>query len=125
MTASPGVYAILCSCKERLCQENTLRGLRREVRFIMSPPGKRRHNELNAAPPPETPRGTGKPGAVTDSDEMHSGESFRVRGKSRQFASRAARPDLAFPSRAAKQGRGIELVPGGNQDPQFRLRNCY
>ena len=39
--------------------------------------------------------------------------------------SRAARPDLAFPSRAAKQGRGIELVPGGNQDPQFRLRNCY
>ena len=32
---------------------------------------------------------------------------------------------LGFPSRAAKQGRGIELVPGGNQDPQFRLRNCY
>ena len=54
-TASPEVYAILCSCKERLCQESTLRGFRREVRFIMSPPGKRRHNELNAAPPPETP----------------------------------------------------------------------
>ena len=29
--ASHGVYAILCSCKERLCQESTLRGLRREV----------------------------------------------------------------------------------------------
>ena len=54
-TASPEVYAILCSCKERLCQESTLRGLRREVRFIMSPPVKRRHNELNAAPPPENP----------------------------------------------------------------------
>ena len=72
MTASPGVYAILCSCKgtqaesayAESAQESTLRGLRREVRFIMSPPGKRRHNELNAAPPTETPRGTGKPGAA-------------------------------------------------------------
>ena len=34
-------------------------------------------------------------------------------------------PYFGFPLRAAKQGRGIELVPGGNQDPQFRLRNCY
>ena len=25
------VYAILCSCKEGLCQESTLRGFRREV----------------------------------------------------------------------------------------------
>ena len=66
VTASPGVYAILCSCKERLCQESTLRGFRREVRFIMSPPGKRRHNELNAAPPPENPRGTGKTGEASD-----------------------------------------------------------
>ena len=80
-TASPGVYAILCSCKERLCQESTLRGLRREVRFIMSPPGKRRHNELNAAPPPEPPRRTGKPGETNNRDVVHSGESFRIRGK--------------------------------------------
>ena len=28
-------------------------------------------------------------------------------------------PDLGFPLRAAKQGRGIELVPGGNQDPRL------
>ena len=89
MTASPGVYAILCSCKERLCQESTLRGLRREVRFIMSPPGKRRHNELNAAPPPETPRGTGKTGAVSDRGGVQSGESFRVRAKAvRQLPAR-------------------------------------
>ena len=81
MTASPGVYAILCSCKERLCQESTLRGLRREVRFIMSPPGKRRHNELNAAPPPETPRRTGKPGETNNRDVVHSGESFCIRGE--------------------------------------------
>ena len=62
-------------------KERPLRGLRREVRFIMSPPGKRRHNELNAAPPPETPRRTGKPGAVTDRNVMHSGKSCRVRAK--------------------------------------------
>ena len=60
----------------------------------MSPPGKRRHNELNAAPPPENPRGTGKPGAVTDRGEVHSGESFRVRVKAvRQLP---ARHDFAF-----------------------------
>ena len=67
--------------KKKREKERPLRGLRREVRFIMSPPGKRRHNELNAAPPPETPRGTGKPGAVTDRDIVHSGESFGIRGK--------------------------------------------
>ncbi len=47
----------------------------------MSPPGKRRHNELNAAPPPETPRRTGKPGETNNRDVVHSGESFCVRAK--------------------------------------------
>ena len=51
------------------------------MRFIMSPPGKRRHNELNAAPPPETPRVTGKPGETNNRDVVHRGESFCVRGK--------------------------------------------
>ena len=80
MTASPEVYAILCSCKgtqaesayAESAQESTLRGFRREVRFIMSPPGKRRHNELNAAPPPETPRGTGATGGGSDREVVHS-----------------------------------------------------
>ena len=88
------VYAILCSCKgtqaesayAESAQESTLRGFRREVRFIMSPPGKRRHNELNAAPPPETPRGTGATGGGSDRDVVHSGESFCVRGKNRSFS---------------------------------------
>ena len=62
-------------------KERPLRGFRREVRFIMSPPGKRRHNELNAAPPPETPRRTGKPGETNNRDVMHSGKSCRVRAK--------------------------------------------
>ena len=108
-TASPGVYAILCSCKERLCQESTLRGLRREVRFIMSPPGKRRHNELNAAPPPETPRGTGKTGETTDRENVHSGESFRVRAKLVCSANRAARFRLCLPLRGEGARRADEV----------------
>ena len=62
-------------------KERPLRGLRREVRFIMSPPGKRRHNELNAAPPPENPRRTGKTGETNNRDNVHSGERFGVRVK--------------------------------------------
>ena len=95
-TASPEVYAILCSCKERLCQESTLRGFRREVRFIMSPPGKRRHNELNAAPPPENPRGTGKLGEANNRDIVQSGESFRVRGKTCLFGEPRGTKELIF-----------------------------
>ena len=89
MTASPGVYAILCSCKgtqaesayAESAQESTLRGFRREVRFIMSPPGKRRHNELNAAPPPENPQGTGATDGGSDGDGVHSGKCFGIRAK--------------------------------------------
>ena len=90
MTASPEVYAILCSCKgtqaesayAESAQESTLRGFRREVRFIMSPPGKRRHNELNAAPPPENPQGTGATDGGSDGDGVHSGKCFGIRSKS-------------------------------------------
>ena len=71
--------------KKKREKERPLRGLRREVRFIMSPPGKRRHNELNAAPPPETPRGTGKPGELNNRDVVHSGKSFGIRGKTCLF----------------------------------------
>ena len=88
-------------------KERPLRGFRREVRFIMSPPGKRRHNELNAAPPPETPRGTGKLGAVTDRDNVHSGESFRIRAKvARQLS---ARHDSSLPS--PPRGRWRRMPP--------------
>ena len=84
-------------------KERPLRGLRREVRFIMSPPGKRRHNELNAAPPPETPRGTGKPGETNNRDVVHSGESFRVRGKTCLFCEpRGMIPPLPSPQRGSQ-----------------------
>ena len=75
-------------------QESTLRGERREVRFIMSPPGKRRHNELNAAPPPETPGGTGATGGDSDGDWVQSGESFCIRAKLVCSARRAAGKSL-------------------------------
>ena len=67
------------------------------MRFIMSPPGKRRHNEFNAAPPPETPRRTGKTGETNNRDVVHSGESFRIRAKPVCSASRAARFRLSLP----------------------------
>ena len=79
-------------------KERPLRGLRREVRFIMSPPGKRRHNELNAAPPPETPRRTGETGEVADRDNVHSGESFRIRAKTVRQLSARHDFNLGFPS---------------------------
>ena len=54
--------------------------------------------------PPETPRRTGKPGAVTDGDNVHSGESFCVRVKAvRQLPARHD-PDLAFPSEGCEAG---------------------
>ena len=92
--------------KKKREKERPLSGLRREVRFVMSPPGKRRHNELNAAPPPETPRRTGKPGETNNRDVVHSGESFCVRGKNRSFS-------------LPLEGK----VPEGRMRCRFRLRN--
>ena len=66
------------------------------MRFIMSPPGKQRHNELNAAPPPETPRGTGKLGETNNRDIVQSGESFRVRGKTCLFGEPRGTKKLIF-----------------------------
>ena len=78
------------------------------MRFIMSPPGKRRHNELNAAPPPETPRRTGKPGETNNRDIVHSGESFCVRAKGVRSA---------FPS----EGK----VPEGRMRCRFRVAEPF
>ena len=50
-------------------KERPLRGLRRD-----------------RLTPPETPRRTGKPGAVTDRNVMHSGKSFCIRGKARSLS---------------------------------------
>ena len=66
------------------------------MRFIMSPPGKRRHNELNAAPPPENPRRTGKTGEVADRDFVHSRESFGIMGKTCLFGEPRGTKKLIF-----------------------------
>ena len=50
---------------------------------------------------------------------MQSGESFCIRAKTVRQLSARHDPYFGFPLRAAKQGRGIELVPGGNQDPRL------
>ena len=88
----------------------------------MSPPGKRRHNELNAAPPPETPRRTGKPGETTDRENVHSGESFCIRGKTCLFGEpRGTIPPRYTSSPPAggavslRLGQARVLVPTGNQ----------
>ena len=93
--------------KEKLKKERPLRGLRREVRFIMSPPGKRRHNELNAAPPPENPQGTGATDGGSDGDGVHSGKCFGIRAETHQSAIRAARfhrAVLGFPFEGCEAG---------------------
>ena len=89
------------------------------MRFIMSPPGKRRHNELNAAPPPETPRRTGKPGEASDRGGVQSGESFCIWVKAVCQLPALHDPNLGFPLRAAKQGLGSELTSGGGQEPSL------
>ena len=118
-TAPPEVYAILCLCKERLCQESTLRRLRREVRFIMSPPGKRRHNELNAAPPPETPPGNGQAGSYSRQRWGTQQRKFPYSGQN-LFVRRTARhdPNFGFPSEG-------KLRPQAVMRCRFRLRNRF
>ena len=69
--------------------------------------------------PPRPPGERVRPVAAA-TEMLYTAEKVSVFGAKRVCsASRAVRPDLAFPSRAAKQGRGIELVPGGNQDPRL------
>ena len=64
----------------------------------MSPPGKRRHNELNAAPPPETP-GERASRERQPTEMGYTAEKVSVFGaKPVCSASRAVRSDLAFPS---------------------------
>ena len=69
--------------------------------------------------PPRPPGETGKPGEPNNRDVVHSGKGFCIREKSVSLRTVRYDPDFGFPSRAAKQGRGIELVPGGNQDPRL------
>ena len=85
----------------------------------MSPPGKRRHNELNAAPPPENP-GERARRERQPTETTFTAEKVSVFGQN-LFVRRAARHDpyFGFPLRAAKQGRGNESVSGGDREPRL------
>ena len=88
----------------------------------MSPPGKRRHNELNAAPLPENPQGTGATDDGSDGDGVHSGKCFGIRAETHQSAIRAARfhrAVLGFPFEGCEAGSWFP--PGTNSIP----RPCF
>ena len=113
--------------KKKREKERPLRGLRREVS-----PDLLRRTEIKlksgaqCGSAPRDPPGNGQAGRDKQQRCCAQRKKFLYSGQN-VFVRRAARhdPNLGFPLRAAKQGRGIELVPSGNQDPQFRLRNCY
>ena len=121
MTASPEIYAILCLCKERLCQESTLRGLRREVS-----PDLLRRTEIKlksgaqCGSAPRDPPENGQAGRDKQQRCCAQRKKFPYSGQN-LFARRAARHDssLASPLRAAKQGRGNESVSGGDREPRL------
>ncbi len=86
------------------------------MRFIMSPPGKRRHNELNAAPPPETPRRTGRVGETNNRDVVHSGENFRIRAKALVCKPRGTIPPLPSPRGLRSRGAAMNRSPGETEN---------
>ena len=120
MTASEPIRFSF-SEKEKLRKRKTAHGVppRSELHYFAAGRSGEIMNSRRLRPP-ETPRGTGKPGAVTDRDGVHSGESFRIRGKTCSFGEPQRHdPNLGFPLRAAKQGRGNESVSGGDREPRL------
>ena len=113
--------------KKKREKERPLRGLRREVS-----PDLLRRTEIKSkagaqcGSAPRDPPGERASRERQTTEILYTAEKVSVFG-AKSVSLRTVRHDpyFGFPLRAAKQGRGIELVPGGNQDPQFRLRNCY
>ena len=63
-------------------KERPLRGFRREVSpDLLRRTEMKRKAGAQCGSAPRDPRGTGKPGATTHRDIVHSRESFRIRGK--------------------------------------------
>ena len=69
--------------------------------------------------PPSPPKERASRESQT-TEMLYTAEKVSVFGL-KPISLQAARHDssLTSPLRAAKQGRGIELVPGGNQDPRL------
>ena len=130
MTASPPITSFSFSEKEKEGKRKTAQGVppRSEPRVA---PVNRDDAKIRGSMRLRPPRPPGERASrVRQTTEMLcTAEKVSVFG-AKLFLQLSARHDsaarsLASPPRAAKQGHGIDLVPGGNQEPQFRLRNCY
>ena len=127
MIASPPITSFSFSEKEKEGKRKTAQGTapRSEPRFAPADRDEIKSRGSMRLRPPRPPGERASRERQT-TEILYTAEKVSVFG-AKSVSLRTARhdPNLGFPSRAAKQGRGIELVPGGNQDPQFRLRNCY
>ena len=87
--------------------------------FILSSLSRDENMNSRRLHPPRPPKERVRP--VAAAPEMECTAENVPYSEQNPFAQLLARHDsnFGFPSRAAKQGRGIELVPGGNQDPRL------
>ena len=114
VTASSPITSFSFSEKEKEGKRKAAQGAapRSEPRFT---PADRDEVKTGAqcGSAPRDPRGTGKPGAVTDRGNVHSGESFGIRAKTARLSNRAARPLLWLPLRGLRsRGAAMNRSPG-------------
>ncbi len=121
MTASTPQTSFSFSEKEKEGKRKTAQGVppRSEPRFAPADRDEIKSRGSMRLRPPRPPGERAR--RERQLTEMgYTAEKVSVFGaKSVSSAIRAARFLFGFPSRAAKQGRGIELVPSGNQDPRL------
>ena len=103
--------------KEKLRKRKTAQGVppRSEIHYVTAGSGGDIMNSMRLRP--RAPPGTGKPGAVANRDNVHSGERFGIRGTRRLFGKpRGTIPTLPSPTRGrCRRSRRMRC--------RFRLRN--
>ena len=113
------VYAILCSCKEGLCQESTLRGVppRSEIHYVTARSGGDIMNSMRLRPP--RPPGNGQAGSGSQQRQRTQRKKIRYSGQ-KTFVRQAARHDsyFGFPFEG-------KLRPQAVMRCRFRLRNRF
>ena len=90
-TASPPITSFSFSEKEKEGKRKTAQGTAPQREFILSSLSRDENMNSRRLRPPRPPRRTGKPGETNNRDVVHSGESFRIRGKTCLSAIRTAR----------------------------------
>ena len=100
-----------------ICARKHAQGVppRSEIHYVTAGSGGDIMNSMRLRP--RAPPGTGKPGAVANRDNVHSGERFGIRGKRRLFGKpRGTIPTLPSPTRGrCRRSRRMRC--------RFRLRN--